>query len=94
MDTDSFVVRIKTDDFYEDISNDINKWFDTSNCDKNIDTPLQKGIDKKVIDKFKDELGGKIMSKFCVLRAKTYSFLIDGFTDEDYVKNGIVNKKA
>ena len=34
------------------------------------------------------------MSKFCVLRAKTYSFLIDGFTDEDYVKNGIVNKKA
>ena len=34
------------------------------------------------------------MSKFCVLRAKTYSFLIDGFTDEDYVKNGIVTKKA
>ena len=94
MDTDSFVIRIKTDDFYKDISNDINKWFDTSNCDKNIDRPLQKGIDKKVIDKFKDELGGKIMSTFCVLRAKTYSFLIDGFTDEDYVKNGIVNKKA
>ena len=34
------------------------------------------------------------MSKFCVLRAKTYSFLINGFTDEDYVKNGIVTKKA
>ena len=34
------------------------------------------------------------MSKFCVLRAKTYLFLIDGFTDEDYVKNGIVNKKV
>ena len=34
------------------------------------------------------------MSKFCVLRAKTYSFLTDGFTDEDYVKNGIVNKKV
>ena len=93
MDTDSFVIRIKTDDFYKDISNDINKWFDTSNYDKNIDRPFQKGINKKVIYKFKDELGGKIMSKFCVLRAKTYSFLIDDFTDEDYVKNGIVNKK-
>ena len=34
------------------------------------------------------------MSKFCVLRAKTYSFLIDRFTDEDYVKSSIVNKKA
>ena len=94
MDTVSFVIRIKTDDFYKDISNDINKWFDTSNYDKNIDRPFQKGISKKVIYKFKDGLGGKIMSKFCVLRAKTYSFLIDGFTDEDYVKNGIVNKKA
>ena len=93
MDTVSFVIRIKTDDFYKDISNDINKWFDTSNYDKNIDRPFQKGINKKVIYKFKDELGGKIMSKFCVLRAKTYSFLIDDFTDEDYVKNGIVNKK-
>ena len=29
-----------------------------------------------------------------MLRAKTNSFLIDGFTDEDYVKNGIVTKKA
>ena len=37
---------------------------------------------------------GKVMSQFCALRAKTYSFLIDGFTVEDYVKNGIVNKKA
>ena len=55
---------------------------------------MQEGINKKVIGKFKDELGGRIMSKFCALRAKTYSFLIDRFTDEDYVKSSIVNKKA
>ena len=94
MDTDSFVIPIKTDNFYKDISNDIDKWFDTSNYNKNVDRPLQKGINKNVIGKFKDELGGRIMSKFCVLRAKTYSFLIDRFTDEDYVKSSIVNKKA
>ena len=49
---------------------------------------------KKVLGKFKDEIGGKIMTKFVALRAKTYSFLIDEYTDEDYEKNRIVNKKA
>ena len=43
---------------------------------------------------FKDELGGKIMSEFCALRAKAYAFLIDGFNDDDYGKNKIINKKA
>ena len=70
MDTDSFVICIKTDDFDKDIRKDINKWFDTSNYDKNIDRPLQKAVNKKVIGKFKDELGGRIMSKFCAPRHK------------------------
>ena len=34
-DTDSFVVYIKTKYFFEDISNDVERWFDTSNYDKN-----------------------------------------------------------
>ena len=34
------------------------------------------------------------MTKFVALRGKTYSFLIDEYTDEDYEKNRIVNKKA
>ena len=29
-DTDSFVTYIKTEDFYEDIANDVERWFDTS----------------------------------------------------------------
>ena len=36
MDTDSFIINIKTDDFYKDIANDIGKGFDTSNYDKLI----------------------------------------------------------
>ena len=34
------------------------------------------------------------MTKSVALRAKTYSFLIDEYTDEDYEKNRMVNKKA
>ena len=34
------------------------------------------------------------MSEVCVLRAKTYAFLLDGFTDNDYSMRGIINKKA
>ena len=72
MDTDSFIFIVKTNDLYKDISNDIDKWFDTSSYNKDIDRPLEKGKNKRVIGKFKDELSGKIMSEFCALRAKTY----------------------
>ena len=87
-------MHIKTDDFHKDISADVDKWFDTSNFNKNDNRPLEIGKNKKVLGKFKDELGTKIMTKTCALRAKTYSFLINDFTDDDYEKNGIVNKKA
>ena len=30
MDTDSFIIHIKTEVFYKDIANDVEKWFDTS----------------------------------------------------------------
>ena len=58
-DTDSFIIYIKTEDFFEDISNDVEKWFDTSNFDKNDKRPLPIGKNKKVPGLFKDELGGK-----------------------------------
>ena len=31
MDTDSFTIQIETKDFYKDITNDVKRWFDTSN---------------------------------------------------------------
>ena len=53
MDTDSFVIHIKTEDFYEDIANDVEKWFDTSNYDKNDKRPFPIDTNKKVIGLFK-----------------------------------------
>ena len=91
-DTESFIMHIKTDDFYKDISADVDKWFDTSNFNKNDNRPLENGKNKKYLVNLR--IGGKIMTKFVALRAKTYSFLIDEYTDEDYEKNRIVNKKT
>ena len=57
------------------IGNDVEKGFDRSNYE--INKPLPKGKNKKVIGVMKDELGGKIATDFVGLRPKTYSFLIN-----------------
>ena len=45
--TDSFIIHIITEDFFQDISSDVEKWFDTSNYDKNDRRPLPIGKIKK-----------------------------------------------
>ena len=83
MDTDSFVMNIKAEDFYKDIANNVGKRFDTSNYE--VDRPLPTGKNKNVIGLMKDELGGKIISEFITLRPKAYTYLTD---------DGKENKKA
>ena len=48
MNTDSFVINIFIKDFFEDINNDAERWFDTSNYDKNDKRPHPMGINKSV----------------------------------------------
>ena len=86
MDTDSFVINIFTEHFFEDINNDIERWFDASHYDKNDRRPLKTGINKKVIGMFKDALGGKIMKQFCAPTAKTCSYLKDDDNEEKKAK--------
>ena len=76
-DTDSFITYIKTEDFFVDISNDVEKQFDTSNYDKNDKRPPPIGKNKTVPDLFKDELGGKVIIEVVVIRPKTYAYLTD-----------------
>ena len=54
MDTDSFIVYIKTDDIYKDIAEDVETRFDTLNHE--FDRPLPKEKSKKVIWLMKNEL--------------------------------------
>ena len=39
MDTDSFIIHIKSRDFYKDIADDVKKWFGTSNYSENDTRP-------------------------------------------------------
>ena len=79
MDTDSFIVYIKTNDIFIKMLHKIMK----------LDLILQimnYQKEKKVIGLMKDELGGKIITKFVELRGKTYSHLIDDSNEDKKAK--------
>ena len=93
MDTDSFIMNIKTNDCYKDIASDVENRFDTSNYEANTSEtsalarrPLPTGKNKKVIGLMKDKLGGKIITEFVTLRPKTYSFLTDDGKEDKKAK--------
>ena len=75
MDTDSVIAYIKTDDIYRDITEDVETRLDTSNYE--LDRPLAKGKNKKVIVLTKEELGKKIKANslyFLYISVYTYIY--------------------
>ena len=72
MDTDSFIINVKTEDFYKDMPEKVIERFNTSNYIH--DRPLPIGVNKKVLGLLKDELGGGIITEFVALRPKAYSY--------------------
>ena len=93
MDTGSFIIHIKTEGVYEDIGVKVEKRFDTSNYE--VSRLLPTGKNEKVIGLMKDELGGKIMTKFVALRPRAYSYLMDdGNSDKKAkgTKSFVINK--
>ena len=60
MDTDSFIMHLKTKYFYKDIANDVEK-----NLIHQVNRPLPTGKNKKVVGLMKAEIGGKIMPICC-----------------------------
>ena len=95
MDTDSFIMNIKTNDFDKDISDDVDNRFDASNYE--VKRPLIMVLliinikqemnleNKKVIGLRKDKLGGEIITEFVTLRPKTYSCLTDDSKEDKEV---------
>ena len=79
MDTDNFIVHIKTEDVYKDISEDVEKRFSTSIYEE--DRSLSIGRNKKTVGLIKNELGGQNKKEMVGLLPKAYSHL-KGNNDE------------
>ena len=104
MDTDSFILDIKTDDFSEDTKEDLKKWFDTSNYHKDMILPEEyaknPNNNEKVIGKMKNKLGKRHMSEFIALSPKVYAYQqinVDKTLSEDKKARGtcrVVTKKS
>ena len=47
MNTDSFIIHIKTGDFCKDIADDVENWFDLSNMTNTVKDPFQLVRTKK-----------------------------------------------
>ena len=95
-DTDSLMYQINTDDFYDDISEDIRDKFDTSEFPPNHKSGILTGANKKVIGMFKDEVAGRQITHFVGLKAKLYSFKVeDSNTSKKCkgIKKNVVKKK-
>ena len=84
MNTGGLIVYIKKDNICKDIAEDLETRFDTSHFELN--RQLSQVKDKKVTELMKDELGRKIMIKPVGLKAKTYSYLIDGCSENKKAK--------
>ena len=84
MDTDSFIIYIKKEDFYKDIADEVECKFDTLNYE--VDRPLPTGKNKKVIGLMKVELGGNIIKEIVARRPKTYAYLTDDYEEHKKAK--------
>ena len=84
MDTDSFIMHIKTEDFYKDIANDAEKRFDASNYE--VNRPLLIGNNKKMINE--RWIRRKDSDRICCFKAK---HLTDGYKEDKKAK---VTKKC
>ena len=96
-DTDSLTYEIQTEDFYRDISSDVEAKFDTSKFPPSHPSGILVGANKRVIGMFKDEVGGQIIEEFVGLRAKLYSYKMFESKKEKKkckgVKQGVVENK-
>ena len=73
-DTDSLMYEIETEDFYKDISVDVERRFDISDYPPDHPSGIPSGFHKKVLGMFKDEVGVKVIDEFVGLGAKLYSY--------------------
>ena len=65
IDTDSFIVYINIEDIYVEISKGVKARFDISNYE--LERPLPKGKNKKLIELMKSKLSGKYWESLLIV---------------------------
>ena len=95
MDTDSFILEIETDDFFQDTKKDLKELFETANYHKDMVLPQEYNktsiVNKKVIGKVKNVLNKGHMNEFIALSPKVYAyqqFKVDKTLAEDKKARG------
>ena len=86
MDTDSFLFILKPNIFMKTLLMMLKNGLTHLTITKNDKRPLPIGKNKKVIDLFKGELGGRIIKEFVAFRAKTYTYLMDDKSEHKKLK--------
>ena len=84
MNTNRFIVYIKTEHIYSDIAKDVETRFDTSI--HKLDRPIGLYGSIGLIGLMKNELGEKIREEFVGLRTKTYSYFTYNNNEDKKVK--------
>ncbi|CAG9769728.1 unnamed protein product [Ceutorhynchus assimilis] len=74
-DTDSLILKVETQNFYDDMRENLNK-FDTSNYSQN--NPHNLPVSQSILGKMKDEYAGKILWEFYGTAAKAYCVNVEG----------------
>ena len=80
MDTSSFIIDTKTEDFYKDIVNNVEKRFDTSNY--KIDRALPTGKNEKNYGIYVRQIRRKKYDIICIAQTKIYSYLMDDYNSD------------
>ena len=93
MDTDSLIYHIRAPLALNDRLVNFKNYFDFSNYQPTH--PLYDLSNKGILGKMKDEVKGVMMTEFCALKAKLYSFVVAGvdqYKKSKGVKRGVVLK--
>ena len=77
-DTDSFLLEIQTDDWYDDIRDEVKTLYDTSAYPENHSAGLPR-MNKKVIGLWKDEYKSRTVSEYAGTCSKSYALTLSDY---------------
>ena len=78
-DTDSFLLEIQTEDWYDDIRDEVQTLYDTSAYPENHPAGLPR-VHEKVIGLWKDEYKGRAVSEYAGTCSKSYALTLSDYS--------------